>query len=110
MIDNLETALIITAIGMGLVFSAIALLWILMAVLVKVAADRDLQNKASPAPEPDESHHNPKAIAAIVAVAIALARDVDAEPHEFPLPPTALVSAWQSVMRSDMIKRRVHIK
>lgn len=110
MVDNFQTSLIITVIGMGLVFSAIILLWALMALLVKAAADQEIQDETSLAPERSEQDRSPQAIAAVVAVAIALARDIDVEPHEFPLPPTALVSAWQSVMRSDMIKRRGHIK
>ena len=110
MVENFQTSLIITAIGMGLVFAAIVLLWLLMAALVKVAADRETQSEHSPTPESGDHHRNLPATAAIIAVAVALAREVEEAPHEFPMPPTALVSAWQSVMRSDMIKRRVHIK
>ena len=45
--------------------------------------------------------------AAALAVAIALAQQSDStEPHEFPLPPTAIVSAWQAVMRTRMLNKR----
>jgi len=45
--------------------------------------------------------------AAAIAVTVALAQQADiTEPHEFPLPPTAIVSAWQAVMRTRMLNKR----
>jgi Na+-transporting methylmalonyl-CoA/oxaloacetate decarboxylase gamma subunit len=88
----------ITLIGMSLVFGAILLLWLLMALLTHLTP---------PYPETDEpSEAEMKQRAASAAVAIALAAEADATPHEFPLPPTALVSAWQAVMRSKMLIKR----
>lgn len=43
---------------------------------------------------------------AVAAVATALRVDNDPPPHTFPLPATAFVSAWQAVMRSDILKRQ----
>ena len=48
--------------------------------------------------------------AAIAAVVVALAREAETELHEFPLPPTAIVSAWQAVNRSDILKKRGRVR
>jgi hypothetical protein len=42
---------------------------------------------------------------AVAAVAMAIVLENETAPHEFPLPPTALVSAWQAVKRADVLKR-----
>lgn len=98
----LTVALLITALGMGLVFATILLLWLVMAVLVRVTAGQtqagQIEKKAS---ELEQMQR-----AAIAAVTIAMARQADHQPHEFPLPPTALVSAWQGVMRTRMLNKR----
>ncbi len=102
---NLSNALIITVLGMGLVFAAILLLWGVMALLVRIA----------PPPKPGElpklDQRQPelerKRRAAIVAVAVALSQPADPHsPQLFPEPPKALVSAWQAVMRTKMLNKR----
>lgn len=104
----------ISLLGMGLVFGAILMLWGLIALLMRITAGRSL-----PA-EPDEDlldyaiqekaeEVNRKRKAAILAVATALAMDKQA-PHEFPLPPTAIVSAWQAVMRANNIRKRGSVR
>jgi Na+-transporting methylmalonyl-CoA/oxaloacetate decarboxylase gamma subunit len=90
---------------MGLVFGAILLLWGLMAVLVRYAKD-PINRKESTAEDAQEM----KERAAIAAVTIALAQASSQEPHEFPLPPTALVSAWQAVSRSNLLRRRGRVR
>jgi sodium pump decarboxylase gamma subunit len=104
MAENLYNALLITVLGMGLVFAAILLLWGLMALIVRLAPERQ------PAQEETEaaaSSLERKRQAAAIAVAVALAQhEAGNEPHEFPLPPTAIVSAWQAVMRSKMLNKR----
>lgn len=98
----------ITAIGMGLVFGAILLLWGVMALLVRLssgAEDQDEEVILISAGEKSEADY--KRLAAIAAVAAALARkSALGEPHLFPLPPTATVSAWQSVLRTRMLNKR----
>lgn len=102
MLHELSNAVIITTVGMGLVFSAIILLWGLMALLVRLAKDPEERKTRS-----DEAEElDLKRRAAAVAVSVALERASDAEPHEFPLPPTALVSAWQAVMRTKILTQR----
>ena len=100
MLETISTSLQITVIGMGLVFGAILLLWGVMALLVRLAKD------PLPPEREDEDAENQKFQAAIAAVGVALAQLDSAEPHEFPLPPTALVSTWQVVMRTKILSKR----
>jgi Na+-transporting methylmalonyl-CoA/oxaloacetate decarboxylase gamma subunit len=110
MTSDLILTLQITFVGMGLVFGAIVLLWVVIAMLMRIAAGRSLpaepmQDRPDYAAIEIEEEREQKRKAAIVAVAIALGIDKQA-PHEFPLPPTAIVSAWQAVMRANNIRRR----
>lgn len=100
---NLGLALQITLVGMGLVFAAIVLLWGVMSLLVRLTTDAQ-----QPDILPNESAESDlKRQAAAVAVSIALAQQSGkSELHAFPLPPTALVSAWQAVMRSTQLQQR----
>lgn len=97
-------AIQITLIGMGLVFLSILLLWLLMAVLVRTAADKQPDALAV------QSDRDLRRKAAAAAVAMALAEPREELPHEFPLPPTAIVSAWQVVMRSKIINKRINTR
>ncbi len=80
MTSELILALQLAGIGMALVFGAILLLWAGMAALARITAPRP-----------------PSA-----ALAVVRARQM----HAFPLPPTALVSAWQAVRRSAQLRQR----
>jgi sodium pump decarboxylase gamma subunit len=109
MLDNLISALEITLIGMGLVFLAILLLWGVMAGMIRILEERKEPAKRQPSPEekktlPDVATETRKMRAAVVAVACTLATS-RLTPREFPLPPTAFVSAWQAVARSNMLRR-----
>jgi Na+-transporting methylmalonyl-CoA/oxaloacetate decarboxylase gamma subunit len=109
---NLINSLLMTVIGMGLVFASIVLLWGMMAALVRIAGKqfKVTANDSIASGETNNILANPldrKKRAAAIAVTIALAQQSDQnEPHEFPLPPTALVSAWQAVMRTKMLSKR----
>lgn len=104
MTTNMAYALQITLIGMSLVFGAIVLLWVLMAVLVRLTTDTTPDEPLSTEAATDADL---KRRAAAAAVAIALAEaDRSTEVHAFPLPQTALVSAWQAVMRSNYLRER----
>lgn len=111
MIPQISIALQITVVGMSLVFGAILLLWAVMALLVRLAGP---DKEAIPAEQAGLLERERKTQAAAVAVAFALAekerRLAEGEPHEFPLPPTAVVSAWQTVMRTNMLNKRGHIR
>jgi Na+-transporting methylmalonyl-CoA/oxaloacetate decarboxylase gamma subunit len=101
--SNLLISLQITALGMGLVFGAIILLWWMMSLLTGMTAEKDASvasnvpasDSPEPAPVMEKDH---KAQAAAVAVALAIAGQQQAQPLSEP--PTALVSAWQLGMRT----------
>jgi hypothetical protein len=110
MLEQLILPLQITLIGMGLVFAVIILLWGLMALLVRLAGEGD--SVASQADAEDILDLKLRAASAAVAAALAIekAREEVGEQHEFPLPPTAIVSAWQSVMRANMLSKKGRVK
>jgi Na+-transporting methylmalonyl-CoA/oxaloacetate decarboxylase gamma subunit len=102
---DLLLSLQITALGMGLVFGAIVLLWLMMILLTSITAARKTQSDEASAPatpEPDLVLQTGfKAQAAALAVAIALAEQGQSTAHPLPEPPTAIVSAWQLGMRTS---------
>jgi hypothetical protein len=104
MAENLSQALLITVVGMSLVFGAILLLWGTMAILVRLTSPAGQASEERLGNE-DEMELKRQAAAAAVAVALELA-EAGAPVHEFPLPPTATVSPWQAVMRTRMLNKR----
>lgn len=94
----------ITALGMGLVFGAILLLWLMMVLLTALTAEKESTEDAAAsdsaeveaAPQTDS-----KLQVALLAVAMALAEQEDSFAHPLPTPPTAIVSAWQLGMRTS---------
>jgi Na+-transporting methylmalonyl-CoA/oxaloacetate decarboxylase gamma subunit len=81
MADTLQSALLISAIGMGLVFGVILLLWGLIALIVRVGADRPvagaahLHDEAESAAGTAADRQRAPAVAVVTAVAVALERD-----------------------------------
>jgi Na+-transporting methylmalonyl-CoA/oxaloacetate decarboxylase gamma subunit len=94
----------ITLIGMGLVFGAIVLLWGLMLLLTRFLGERETQPKVR-----DEAHEK-RARAAAAAVAVALAEQAQSRVGHFPMPNTALVSAWQLGMRTRQMHQKGSLK
>ncbi len=90
----------ITALGMGLVFAAIILLWWLMSLLTAITAEKD---RPGPVKTASAIESEAKAQAAAVAVAIALAEQQTSGAHPFGEPRTAIVSAWQLGMRTNQL-------
>ena len=107
MFNDIQTALIITVLGMGLVFAAILVLWLAITLLVTVSTKLAKKNLVD---TEGTALLDMQRRAAVAAVVVALARQSDVGLHEFPLPPTAFVSAWQAVMRSNIIKKRGQIR
>lgn len=106
MSENLLLALQITAIGMGLVFGAIVLLWGVIAALVRLTSESlTPAEKPDPASEVAEQLQRQRAAAAAVAVT-TLVKASQTEPQEFPLPEAAIVSAWQAVRRTGILNKR----
>jgi Na+-transporting methylmalonyl-CoA/oxaloacetate decarboxylase gamma subunit len=108
--SNILVALKITFVGMGLVFLSIVLLWFMMAILMRLNEQKKAISKSPTITKQASDLINKKRKAAVAAVVVALAREADTELHEFPLPPTAFVSAWQAVNRSDMLKKRGRVR
>lgn len=109
MSDSVAVALQISILGMGLVFASIFLLWLVMSVLVWGTADRETEKAQSVKPDLEVERER-KRQAAATAVALALALEADASPHVLPMPPTAIVSAWQAVMRSNILDKRGSVR
>lgn len=106
--SNLQIALEITGLGMGLVFAAIVLLWWMMNLLTFITADRKAKpDSAEPAPVVEGEL---KARAAAIAVAIALAEQQDSRAYPLSDPPTAIVSAWQLGMRTRQLQQKGPIR
>ena len=102
---DLLLALQITALGMGLVFGAILLLWLMMVLLTLFTAEKVPASLPAPEPAP-VSETGFKAQAAAVAVAIALAEQGLSTAHPLTEPPTAIVSAWQLGMRTRQMSEK----
>lgn len=118
---NLLLSLEITALGMGLVFGAILLLWLMMVLLTAFTGDKE---SASDSPEVDSADPSlsltPDALtpgtspsgrgelekAALLAVAMSLAEQGQTSARTMPEPPTALVSAWQLGMRTRQMSEK----
>lgn len=94
------TSLEITAAGMGLVFIAILLLWLLMWLIsfFRLAEKKELANNDEAKQSAKVDPHELEAVA--VAVSAALQEHDQSTAHPFPQPPTALISAWQLGMRT----------
>jgi Na+-transporting methylmalonyl-CoA/oxaloacetate decarboxylase gamma subunit len=113
--NNMVIALQITALGMGLVFGAIILLWGMMNLLTSITADKEPENAsadssatAMPVPASDSDL---KAQVAAVAVAMALAEGQTCREHPLSEPPTTIVSAWQLGMRTrQMYQKGVSVR
>jgi hypothetical protein len=98
MSTGLLLSLQIAATGMGIVFLAIILIWILISGLTSLGAIRK--------PSPNlKSGLEDKQKAAALAVAIALSNQPDDQPRVSPMPPTAIVSAWQLSLRTNQMKQ-----
>jgi len=102
--SNILLALQITAFGMGLVFIAILILWLMMILLTALTADK----KSMPdSPEVDSvSRSDLLAQAAAIGVAMAIAEQQTSSAHPLNDPPTAIISAWQLGMRTRQMTQK----
>ncbi len=104
MSDTFIQSLQITALGMGLVFAAIILLWGLMAAMT--ALFRERESTPSPLAPLPKGEGEGKARAAAIAVAAALAVQRQSSARPLPEPPMAIVSAWQLGMRTRQMSQK----
>jgi Na+-transporting methylmalonyl-CoA/oxaloacetate decarboxylase gamma subunit len=106
--NEMLLSLEITALGMGLVFSVILLLWWMMTLLTRLTSEmKPAPNSTTPAPGNDRNH---KQQAAALAVVLALAEQELIAAHPLPEPPTAIISAWQLGMRTRQMSEKWHLR
>jgi Na+-transporting methylmalonyl-CoA/oxaloacetate decarboxylase gamma subunit len=107
--SNMGIALEVTALGMGLVFAAIILLWWMMDLLTFITAEKDTSTALDERPMSGTAGSAPlidsdiKAQAAAVAVTVALAKQQASFAHPLLDPPTTIVSAWQLGTRTRQL-------
>lgn len=101
MSEDLILALQITVLGMSLVFLGILIIWlILLAMTASTSRKKDI---VAPEDEHYPNQNELRAQAVAIAVAAVLADQRQAGITRFPIPPTALVSAWQLTMRTRQL-------
>jgi Na+-transporting methylmalonyl-CoA/oxaloacetate decarboxylase gamma subunit len=108
--SSIQQGLLITAIGMGLVFAVITLLWGVMALLVKVMSGSDRKDVVDQAPSPETedvlapelltTERQRRAAAAAVAVQMALAQRRRPSLQKADQVSGAGLSPWQAVNRA----------
>jgi len=102
MLTNLLLALQISALGMGLVFFAIILLWLMMSALTALQLEKPGREpvRTIETVKDQDVLMDLKIRAAAVAVAVALAEQNQSNARPLAQPPTAIISAWQLGMRT----------
>lgn len=100
----MNLALQITAIGMGLVFGAILILWLMMILLTALTADKESASDSTKIDSVRETEI--LAQAAAVGVAMAIAEQQLSSAHPLNDPPTSIVSAWQLGMRTRQMTQK----
>lgn len=110
MAELLNDSLIIMAIGMGLVFIVILLLWGMMELLVKTIKDKPEAVKEEPEiaviTEETLEGGDHKRLAAVLAVTTALAQLASARKMQAGAQPTNQTNNWQSVLRANQRSQR----
>ncbi len=112
----LTDALLITAVGMGLVFIALLLLWGLMELMMRLTR-KSAEAEAAEAEEEEAEEEEAPAVeavdmavlrrrAAAAAVAVALAAQPKGKGKLMVGPVETTTGAWQAVQRSTQLNRR----
>ncbi|MDI9530541.1 MAG: OadG family protein [Anaerolineaceae bacterium] len=96
MLETLKQGLLITAVGMGIVFAMILVIWAIMALLVRLTnrpeQEETAEETASPEPAVEASTGDAAALAAAIAVAYALSAK----------PKTAFAGETQSIQTGSV--------
>lgn len=112
--NPLTQGLIITVIGMGLVFLIILLLWALMDFLVKVTSDKPIkQEEAVVVPQElvenvgisSIPEGNLNRLHKIAAVAVAIALNLNKQTPVIKPQESSSISAWQSSKRTQVLNQ-----
>jgi Na+-transporting methylmalonyl-CoA/oxaloacetate decarboxylase gamma subunit len=109
-VNPITQGLLITAIGMGLVFVAILLLWALMDFLVRITNDKKSKkvtlNVENIIDEPVvETEDKSQRLHHVASVAVAIAMSLQ---KQFPIikpQESGTISAWQSSRRSQVLNQ-----
>jgi len=111
-VNPITQGLLITAIGMGLVFLAIVLLWGFMNLLVNITADKKKEIKPVIVQEPSDvgdTSETGKAdsnqLAKIAAVAVAIAMSLQKQSPVIRPQESTPVSPWQSTRRTQVLSQ-----
>ena len=111
---NLILSLQITALGMGLVFGAIILLWLTMVMLTRFTVKKESASDSAEAESTTSSSAQTEgdrlAQVALIAVGMVLAEQEASSARPLPQPPTAIISAWQLGMRTRQMTDKGNIK
>jgi Na+-transporting methylmalonyl-CoA/oxaloacetate decarboxylase gamma subunit len=112
----MANALLISLVGMGLVFLSILLLWGLMALLVRLTRDPEPVAEVAAALPAADTAAEPASTQALVerkrraaaaAVAVAMALHKTSLVKTAPAAPQHSLSAWQAVQRAGQLSQRV---
>ncbi|MBN2555121.1 MAG: OadG family protein [Anaerolineales bacterium] len=104
--SQLTLALLITAIGMGLVFAALIILALMMQALVALTARPVKRSPVSAVPDPQPTE-SASLLHKAAAISVALALTEAASQGSFSTPtPEPGISAWQSVQRAAYTQRQ----
>jgi Na+-transporting methylmalonyl-CoA/oxaloacetate decarboxylase gamma subunit len=108
-VSSILGAVLLTVVGMGLVFAALIVFWGVLHLIVRLTYRTTDGAPVATAGEPDRDR-DLKRRAAIAGVAVALRLQSDEIPMPFPLPPPVVVSTWQSVMRARSLGERGSVR
>ena len=106
--SDFTLSLQITALGMGLVFGAILLLWLMMVILTALTTDKTPDSDSAEVASTTQA--DSKLQVALLAVAMALEEQHTSSAHPLEQPPTAIVSAWQLGMRTRQMSEKGHTR
>jgi Na+-transporting methylmalonyl-CoA/oxaloacetate decarboxylase gamma subunit len=108
--NTISQGLLITLIGMGLVFLAIVLLWGLMSLMVRLGAEKDddADQEETSTASPAEPAVSKKRLAAAAAVALALA-DRAAKYQLLQKPAETPGNIWQAAQRAQVLQGKANI-
>jgi Na+-transporting methylmalonyl-CoA/oxaloacetate decarboxylase gamma subunit len=108
MTTEFQQGLLITAIGMGLVFVMIFVLWGLMAVLVRLTskATQELATSEKIDVSKDVKVENFHLKEKVVAIAVAAALSISEKSTEMKIPVSQSANSWQTSGRIQQIRNR----
>jgi hypothetical protein len=108
MTDNYQVVFLILLIGIGLVLLTNLVLCTLVIVFGKLLYEKCTRAGFDDGLPSSEIDLRKKVAVAAATAAIAIEDEI--APPNFPLPATAFVSAWQAVMRSDILRRHGRLR